>query len=179
MKRFPLSDGYGLIRKYRRGGWLRRWIRESYLTNRPLQEFRIHREAAKRGVSVAELLGVTFWRVGPWYRGAFATREIEGSHLLDMLKPGHNDLEQALAEAGRAVCLMHDKGIDHADLQLLNLFWDGSRIVILDFDKARISDLLTEAQRARNLSRLCRSFEKHGFYEEYAVFVTAYTEARG
>lgn len=60
---------------------------------------------------------------------------------------------------------MHDKGLFHADLNLHNLMVTQSgesfKVVILDFDKARIYDSsLRPALRSANARRLLRSARK-------------------
>jgi 3-deoxy-D-manno-octulosonic acid kinase len=166
--------GRAFVRAYRRGGFIRHFVKSTYLRNRPLDEFRVHLEAQRRGVAVPEVLGVAYWRCGIGYRGYFATLAIPGRHLLDVLREGEEESRPVLRAASEAVRQMHDSGIFHADLQLMNLQWDGERAHILDLDNARAMDSVPPSRRTANLRRLERSFRKHGFEEQFRDFEAAY-----
>lgn len=161
--RFDYPGGTGLIRRYRRGGALRHVVKDAYvLANRPLREFLLHRHLLADGLDVPPLLGVCWSKSGLVYRGAIATEEIEGEDLLGHLRT-HPDDRQILQDCGRLIRQMHDLRLWHGDLQLKNILVGASGLLLIDFDKARLLPRLTPQQCARNLFRLRRSFEKHGF----------------
>src|SRR5690606_2508619 len=58
LRRIETPMGPAIVRTYRRGGFLRHFVKETYLRNRPIKEFRVHLEAHRRGVPVPEVLGV-------------------------------------------------------------------------------------------------------------------------
>lgn len=174
--RFPLPEGSGIVRPYRRGGLMRHFISEGYLLeNRPLRELRTHWRCVEKGLSVPEPLGVCWGRSGFWLRGAIATREASGVTLLQYLQESRGNAAPMLALAGAAVFAMHEAGVWHADLQVRNFLVANDRIVLLDFDKARIAHSLSATARTRNLLRLRRSFDKNGFSGEmFEVLYRAY-----
>lgn len=174
VRRFQIEDGHGIVREYKRGGIIRHFLDGVYLTNRPLHEFYVHCEALARGVSAPEVLGVMYVKRGIWYSGAFATRYVEGENLLAVMSK-EEVTAAALAGAARATRQMHDAGIDHADLQLMNLVWDGTRAYIIDLDNARASAPVSPSRRERRLRRLKRSFDKHGFAERFTEFRDVYS----
>jgi len=162
-----------LIRRYQRGGALRHVVKDAYLlVNRPLREFLLHRHLLANGLDVPPLLGVCWSRAGLVYRGAIATEEIEGEDLLGHLRTHPND-RQTLQACGRLIRRMHDLRLWHGDLQLKNILVAPPGLLLIDFDKARLLPRLTPLQCARNLFRLRRSFEKHGFPMEYFENVCA------
>jgi 3-deoxy-D-manno-octulosonic acid kinase len=155
------------LRRYRRGGLIGKILIDRYLSgSRPLRELRILALAAARGVPVPEVVGASSIRAGLiWHRGRIATRLIPDSVTLPVfVGDNRNDttlLAGVLERAGSAIRLMHDAGIDHADLNMNNLLVGGTGAVfIIDFDKATAHPGLGRAQRIRNLRRLLRSLRK-------------------
>ena len=162
LRRCFFEGGTGIVRTFRRGGFVRHFVERSYLMhNRPLQEFRIHTALYSGGLAVPEPLGVLWERRGVFFRGAIATREIEGRDLLEYLSTKPEAPERALDQAGRLIREMHDMGVCHADLQVGNILVAALQTYLIDFDKATRHETLSTPQRARNLSRLKRSFDKH------------------
>jgi len=161
VSRFTLTDGEGVLRRYRRGGLVARVSKDAFLGNRMLAEFRVHLALYQQGFPVPEPLGVAWARHGALYRGAIATRSLEAITLLDYLNGGAVE-PSILALCGQRIREMHDLGVWHADLQVKNIMTDGTQIWLLDFDNAHMGEPLSDASRARNLLRLRRSLEKHG-----------------
>lgn len=161
VSRFPLTEGEGVLRRYRRGGLVAHVSNDAFLGNRMLAEFRIHVALFQQGFPVPEPLGVVWERRGPLYRGAIATRSLEAITLLDYLD-GPEATREVLVLCGRRIRELHDLGVWHADLQVKNIMTDGTQIWLLDFDNARMVKPLSDLARTRNLLRLRRSLEKHG-----------------
>ena len=156
--RFPYGAGTGILRRYRRGGAVRRFLRESYLlVNRPLRELRVHHAAYAKGLPVPMPLGIVWERRGLYVRGAIATEEVAAVTLLDASRNAEAAI--ALPAAGRAVRRMHDTGLYHSDMQVRNLLVAGTEAYIIDLDNGRWC-LMTPSRRLRNLQRLQRSFRK-------------------
>lgn len=159
--RFPYPGGEGIIRRYRRGGILRHWLKESYLLqNRPFRELSLLHELHQEGLSIPAPLGACWeWR-GPWLRGAIATQRVEAVDLKAFLGSERPDARDALHRCGRLIREMHDRGVWHADLQVGNILIGFEREYLIDFDKAVRRAALSPRLRARNLNRLERSFRK-------------------
>lgn len=161
--RFIYPGGDAFLRDYRRGGVVRHFIRETYFfQNRALAEIRVHHHLQAAGLAVPGLLGAVWQRMGPGYRGAFATRALTGESLLSALK--HRGVEnETLAACGALIRQMHDLGVCHADLNAANIFLADTGPHLLDFDKARLAKKpLAESTRRANLDRLQRSLLKNG-----------------
>jgi 3-deoxy-D-manno-octulosonic acid kinase len=194
--RVVLPDGQRVVvRLYRRGGVLARFVRETYLGPglgpgaRPLRELAVTAEISRRGVATVDVLAA---RVEGrlFYRGALVTAEIpSATTLIDALRRADPAARRVLAaSAGRAIAVLHEAGVSHADLNMTNILVapgpDGERIALVDFDRARLRDgALPGAARRRNLTRLARSLAKldaEGTLagaEERRVFRTAYASA--
>ena len=172
---------YALVRHYRRGGLLGRFLGDRYWgAGRFFEEARITERARALGVATPEVLGVRAEKVGcGWYRGDLATRQISGSRdLADYLAawrergigpagPLRGTIVRNLAELLRR---MHDAGIVHGDLNVKNLLLrvepEGGQAIqafVVDLDKARMLPSVSARLRAENILRLYRSLEKQGF----------------
>ncbi len=163
LKRFSYAAGIGLIREYRRGGFVRHFMTKSYLfDNRPLHEIGVHCAAYRSGVPVPMPLGAYWEQRGPIYRGAIAVARLEAVHLLDYLSSDREGKLAALRGCGAALRQMHDAGFVHADLQIRNILIAGAEPYIIDLDKARQCATVSPSAREVNLVRLRRSFEKNG-----------------
>ncbi len=167
--RGTLTDGRRVVvRPYRRGGFVARFVRESYLgwRPRPLTELLVTSEARRRGVAAAEVLAARI-EGGLLYRGALVTAEIPDARtLLDALR-GTSEVSARCALAastGRALAVLHGAGVAHADLNVTNILVHGdhpSTIVLVDFDRARLqAGPLGQRARRRNLRRLAGSLAK-------------------
>lgn len=167
---FALPDGRRVVlREYRRGGWLGRFVRRTYLgwTARPFRELAVTARAHRRGVPTAEVLAAR--AVGRLvYRGAIVTAEIPAARpVLDVLRALQAaDERLAVATAvGRTVGAAHRLGLVHADLNCDNLLVAGSpgdwEARVIDLDRARLVDPpVGERDRAAALARLARSLRK-------------------
>lgn len=164
LERFAFEGGNGLIRRCLRGGAIRHVLRDAYLLdNRPLRELRLHAELYDAGLPTVAPLGAVWERRGLFYRGAVATLEVAARNLLEALRDGGGEAsEGVLTRCGAVIRQMHELGVYHADLQLRNILVSGHTVYLIDFDKARRVTTLPPLQRARNLLRLKRSFEKNG-----------------
>ena len=168
--RVELADGTRVVvRLYRRGGLVARFVRETYagLWPRPLRELVVTAEARRRGVPAAEVLAARV-EGGFLYRGALVTAELATAvTLVDALRgaPDAGVRSALAASAGRAIAALHHAGVFHADLNLTNIMVrrgpDGGDVTLLDFDRARVRrGPLASAARRRNLRRLARSVAK-------------------
>ena len=156
-----------VLRFYRRGGWLSRVVRESYLgsTARPFRELAVTAEARRRGVAAAEVLAA---RAEGWltYRGAIVTAEVpEAVPVIEALREATDDRRALATAVARVIADMHRAGVFHADLNLTNILVHpgaaGPAVALLDFDRARLRRApLSATACRRNLRRLARSLAK-------------------
>lgn len=159
---FDFEDGKALLREYCRGGAVRWFTTRSFLlVNRPLRELAVLEYLFLHGFPCPEPLGIRWECVGPIFRGAIATRFIEGENLLHLVKSGAPLDECVFHEIGVLIRRMHDLGVYHADLHVGNIILVNQGAYLIDFDKAKQFGTLDQRKRAQNLMRLYRSFRKH------------------
>ena len=169
------EGGAAVVRRYRRGGFVRHFVRDLYWDRppRPLVELVCSETARQRRVPVVEVLGAGVEWVGlGLYHGVFVTREAEGcTNLWEWLrsKPAETGREAVVTAVAQAIARMHEAGIAHADLNLTNILvrvaTNSPAVLFVDFDRARVfPGALPPRQRERTLRRLHRSLNKldHG-----------------
>lgn len=152
-----------VLRHYRRGGLLGRWLDDRYLwwdreSSRPFREFRLTAELHARGLPVPRPVAARVVRDGRWYRGDLITVRLPAVSFSSLI--GRSGLEDAVwRAAGACIARLHAAGLDHADLNLHNLLLanDGS-VHVIDLDRGRLRS--QGAWRESNLRRLRRSLEK-------------------
>ena len=157
-----------VLRFYRRGGLLARFLRDTYWgwPPRPFVELAATAEAHRRGVPVPEVLGARIERL--WngsYRGALVTRHLADTETLWELLKRTTDSERRRRlsrGAGYALRVLCEAGIYHPDLNLNNYIVreeEGNlKIFIVDFDRARMRQTALGATlRRRALRRIERS----------------------
>lgn len=165
--RVATSNGNVLIRKYRRGGFIGKFVRDKYLLeNRPHRELNVHQYAWKVGVPTVLPVGAMWVRSGPFFSGAFATLEANAVDLLAYLQSDFEPDPLVLEICGHAIRAMYEAKIDHADLQVKNILISDGKALIIDFDNARIWPTPSIANTTQNIGRLRRSFAKHSLSME-------------
>ena len=169
LRRIDSPRGALLVRPYCKGGLLRRVRGSSFRGRmRPLDEFVLLRRLEALGLPVPRAVGCAIRRRALRWQGHLITKEVGGALDLEawlhgLSLPGQPPRRVVLTRAGRTVRMLHEAGIEHADLHPKNLILSPSGTVyVLDLDRARQSDRpLLEEARLRNLTRLARAVEKH------------------
>ena len=177
-----------VLRHYRRGGWLGRWVADSYLgraaeRSRAMREFVLLQQMHAAGLPVPRPVAARMQRVGFWrYRADLIVLRIAGAQDVATLLASGQALQPAQWQAlGAAVRRLHDFGVYHSDLNCHNLLLDADSCAwIVDFDKCRMRD--GQSWKQDNLARLLRSLRKEatkhaGFAwreEEWALLMQGY-----
>ena len=109
-----------------------------------------------RGLPVPAPIAAAVWREGLTYRAAILVERITDARTLAICADEHD-----WRQAGRAVAAMHIEGVWHADLNVHNILIDAQhRAWLIDFDRGRQFERLSEAKRHSNLERFHRSMRK-------------------
>jgi hypothetical protein len=181
--RLRLPDGRTLrLKRMRRGGLLAPLWRDRFVGRRRLlANLAFPREVAARGIAtpIAEaLLLVT----GPFglQRGWLATGELPGEDLVTAARAAGPPDREGWHAVMTFVRAMHDRGVEHRDLNASNLLWtrDGG-VAVVDLDGARLwPGPLPFAARRKGLRRLDRSWVKElgdaGHVERMALWHELY-----
>jgi tRNA A-37 threonylcarbamoyl transferase component Bud32 len=139
------------------------WGRE-----RVLSQLRAAQRLRAAGVATPEVL-VVGWRsvAGPLQRQAIIAQAIPGAINLygaSRNPPPGLSRRAIVRESAGVVRRMHDAGFLHADLNVTNLVLEPGagelRVHIVDLDRGRFRSRLVPGERAHNLARLLRSYEK-------------------
>ncbi len=168
--RLVLPGGVRLVvKRMRRGGWAAALWRDRFPgVARLLRNVTVPVEAMRRGVPTAGPAAMLVEEGPPGlHRGWLAVGEIEGAEdLLTRLSgPRPPDAEEMLAVL-RALRSMHDRGVEHPDLNLGNLLvrrppGGAPEGFVVDLDRARLHDRpLSSGMRRAALLRMDRSYLK-------------------
>ena len=152
-----------VLRHYRRGGAVARWITDRYLwlgleRTRPFAEFRLTQRAHALGLPVPQPVAARVLRAGLTYSGDLITERLPGVPCSSLVARRALDAAGWHA-AGACVARCHGAGLDHADLNLHNLLLDRAGAAhLIDLDRA----VLRAPGRwtLGNLARLRRSLDK-------------------
>jgi len=172
-----------LLKQYSRGGFIRRFSRDSYIwtgmkRTRAAREVRLLAALHASGLPVPKPLGCRVERLPGRYRAYLATGLIADCESLDKVLFTNDDPEIAAhfslgsesnsntlwEAAGLCLARFRRAGVYHADLNLSNILLDRSgKIYLVDFDRCYQADpdgRRYEALAQRMLTRLLRSIGK-------------------
>jgi len=163
------SFGPVVLRQYLRGGWVGKFIKQSYLftsveRSRPFSEFRILVELARLGLPVPRPVAALCEHHGVISTGAIMTACILSAQTLADILPSESGScevdESVWSSVGVCVRRFHEAGVWHADLNARNILLDANRDVhLIDFDRARFTPGKAVNGKG-NLRRLKRSLTK-------------------
>ncbi|HUF13410.1 MAG TPA: lipopolysaccharide kinase InaA family protein [Longimicrobiales bacterium] len=160
-----------MVRHYRRGGFIARFVRDRYLDSgvkRPIRELTASVKARARGVATPEVVAAAVYPAGGWYRADIVTRFLpESRDLADRLfdDAAAERRRQAMRLAGGLLRRAHEAGVVHNDLNLGNILIagprDAERAWLLDLDRAVVMrDAAARFERDLMLRRFARSLRK-------------------
>ena len=158
------GDRRWVIRHYRRGGLVASLLGDRYLyrgaaLTRSYAEWRLLRQLREWNLPVPAPVAARYRRSGVFYRADLITEELPTRlTLAQALASGPLDSDTWSA-VGRCVRALHERSVEHADLNAHNLLLgDEGRVYVLDFDRGRIRERGAWEQRV--LDRLDRSLRK-------------------
>lgn len=166
------GGGHWVVRHYRRGGALARWLGDRYRRlgePRPLAELRASVAARERGVPTPEVVALAVYPAGRFYRADIATQEVPAARDLAAVlwaEPAGGVPERlaACAAAGRLLRLLGERGVVHRDLNVKNIMLEGDPAApgawVLDLDGCRVVRRASWRQRRAMRERLRRSVRK-------------------
>ncbi|MBI3447328.1 MAG: hypothetical protein HY049_00195 [Acidobacteria bacterium] len=170
----PAASGL-VVKRLLRGGMASKIGSDRHGHGRLLAEMRTHEEAAARGIPTSRLAwGVTVRSDRGATASILATRRIEecmtlGDAISDAPRgdASRREKRRRLAACGIAVRAAHDRGLDHADLNIGNILVCArpapavATAFVIDLGISILGPPLPGSRRAANLVRLLRSAEKH------------------
>lgn len=176
--------GNGVLRHYRRGGWLSRfdtgwYVWQGAASTRCVREYRLLRTLRTQGLPVPAPIAAGWWRHGLLYRQALLIERIEGARTLAQLLT-ENPQKAPWEGVGQTIARFHRAGVWHADLNAHNILRDANGTLwLIDFDRGRQGGLGPK-DFEQNMLRLRRSLLKlapeHGeacWQRVYAAWIIA------
>lgn len=182
--RVDTPAGRAVLRHYRRGGLIARWIRDRYLwlgarRTRSHSEFELLRRLHALELPVPAPLAARWMRHGLSYSADLLTMEVPNARTLAEMLVELDASQHAhmLASLGRTLARFHRAGVVHADLNAHNILFDqDGNWWLIDFDRGRIRRPDERWIRSR-LDRLRRSLAKIGGEARAAALFPAISEA--
>ncbi len=161
---FNYANREFVLRHFRRGGWVGRFVEDLYLgrapdSSRAFRELRLLAAMFTDGLPVPRPVAAAFTRYGCCHRIDLITERIPlAMPLADRME--ESSLSQIVwRQLGATVRQFHLKGIYHADLNARNILIDQEGAVFLiDFDRGEFR--AGHAWQEDNLNRLLRSLHK-------------------
>jgi 3-deoxy-D-manno-octulosonic acid kinase len=161
-----IRDGsrHWVLRHYRRGGLIARWVDDSYLWTgedhtRSFCEWRLLSLLHQEGFPVPVPVAARYIRSGLGYRADIITTEIPDARTLADRITGAALPPMVWKGLGTVIARLHHRGVHHVDLNAHNvLVGAGNDVHVIDFDRARVRE--SGAWQDAVLSRLKRSLEK-------------------
>ena len=155
-----------MLRHYRRGGWLGRFVHDLYLgltahRSRPMREFVLLQALRASGLRVPTPVAARCHRaLGLAYRGdLLLERLLDVVDLATWLATRGRPSGEQWQRVGKAIRRLHVQGVCHADLNARNLLIDPQwQVWIIDFDRSGYRR--GTRWKSGNLERLLRSIRK-------------------
>lgn len=175
-----------VLRHYRRGGFVARWIRERYVwlgaaRTRSFREWRILAMLHARGFPVPKPIAASYHRRRWTYTADIITREIPDAQTLAVRLAAGPLPADCWREIGATIGRLHLQGVHHADLNAHNvLLTKQGAVYIIDFDRARVRP--RGPWQDRVLERLRRSLRKIGAAAgavEWAALIEGHSQVLG
>lgn len=156
--------GEGVLRHYRRGGWMARVSKDAYWWRgeqrvRSLREFELMQQLQGLGLPVPAPVAAFYQRNGLRYRAAIIVMRIEHAVSFASLVSA-SPTSAPWAGLGDAIGRCHRQLARHADLNANNVLFDpDGKAWLIDWDKGVIESR-PGAWRDRAIERLARSLRK-------------------
>jgi len=160
----PHGDETWVVRHYRRGGYVARFIEDHYIwlgaeRSRSFREWRLLRRLHDAGLPVPNPIAAHVHRLGVLYTADIITTYLPDTRKLSAFIAERNVPTDCWRRVGRMVRAVHEHGVDHPDLTAHNILLDArGELFLVDFDNAHVKPP-GPWQRA-GVDRLQRSLRK-------------------
>lgn len=140
----PYGDATWVVRHYRRGGYVARFIEDHYLwfgceRSRSFREWRLLRTLHDAGLPVPNPIAAHVCRKGLLYTADIITTYLPDTRKLSAFIAERDVPRDCWRRIGRMVRAVHAHGVEHPDLTAHNILLDTSgRLFLVDFDNARV-----------------------------------------
>jgi 3-deoxy-D-manno-octulosonic acid kinase len=160
----PHGSDTWVLRHYRRGGFVARFIDDHYLWSgieqtRAFREWRLLRKLKDAGLPVPNPVAAHVYRTGPIYTADIITHYLPDTRKLSSFIAQGRAPADCWRRVGAMIRAVHDCGVDHPDLTAHNVLLDGTgNTFLVDFDNAYVKE--PGEWRRLGLERMNRSLRK-------------------
>ncbi len=153
-----------VVRHYRRGGFVARFIEDHYLwlgdeRSRSFREWRLLRRLHDAGFPVPNPIAAHVCRKGALYTADIITTYLPDTRKLSAFIAERDVPRDCWRRIGRMVRAVHAHGVDHPDLTAHNVLLDArGELFLVDFDNAHVR--LPGRWQQLGVERLQRSLRK-------------------
>jgi 3-deoxy-D-manno-octulosonic acid kinase len=153
-----------VVRHYRRGGFVARFIDDHYLWSgieqtRAFREWRLLRKLNDAGLPVPNPVAAHVYRTGPIYTADIITSYLPDTRKLSSFIAQGRAPAECWRRVGAMIRAVHDRGVDHPDLTAHNVLLDGAgNTFLVDFDNAYVKE--PGEWRRLGMERMNRSLRK-------------------
>ena len=140
----PHRDETWVVRHYRRGGFVARFIEDHYLwlgaeRSRSFREWHLLRRLHDAGLPVPNPIAAHARRKGVVYTADIITTYLPDTRKLSAFIAERNVPRDCWRRIGRMVRAVHAHGVDHPDLTAHNILLDArGGLFLVDFDNAHV-----------------------------------------
>ena len=140
----PHGDETWVVRHYRRGGYVARFIEDHYFwlgaeRSRSFREWRLLRRLHDAGLPVPNPIAAHVRRKGLLYTADIITTYLPDTRKLSAFIAERNVPRDCWRRIGRMVRAVHAHGVEHPDLTAHNILLDArGALFLVDFDNARV-----------------------------------------
>ena len=140
----PHGSDTWVLRHYRRGGLVARFIDDHYLwlgaeSTRAFREWRLLRTLRTAGLSVPNPVAAHVHRTGAIYTADIITSYLRDTQKLSSFIAQGRVPAESWRRVGAMIRAVHDHGVDHPDLTAHNVLLDDEgNPFLVDFDNARV-----------------------------------------
>ena len=166
------DDQEWVLRHYRRGGMVARFIEEHYIwtgleNTRAWKEWKLLAELHQSGFPVPLPVAARVCRHGIVYKADIITQRIPDALSLAQRLSGGSYDDRCWKTMGEVIARFHTAGIYHADLNAHNIMLDkAGQVFLIDFDRGERRP--AGAWQKANLERLHHSLTKlKRYYKEF------------
>jgi 3-deoxy-D-manno-octulosonic acid kinase len=140
----PYRDETWVVRHYRRGGYVARFVEDHYLwlgaeRSRSFREWRLLRRLHDAGLPVPNPIAAHVCRKGLVYTADIITTYLPDTRKLSAFIAERDVPRDCWRRIGRMVRAVHAYGVEHPDLTAHNILLDArGQLFLVDFDNARV-----------------------------------------
>lgn len=153
-----------VLRHYYRGGWVARFSKDRYFflnekNSRAFAEFELLKQMRKLQLPVPKPIAAHIQRKFLFYRSNIIVERLQGYDNLFTWLEQKQLSPKAWRDIGATIALFHYHRIDHKDLNIRNILYNGDKVYLIDFDRCVQKNQHGRWQN-KNIARLLRSLQK-------------------